>query len=222
GPVDSAFRRDGDPCLAPDRQQVPADHRAAQPEHGDPGRRLAVRSARQGPRPCRLVDTDQPHLPCCSPCPDDGAPDPGAKDHILAGSVTFTAIVLAGSRPGRDYFAEQFGNDMKALIAVAGEPMVRRPVRALLASESVGSLVLLSQAPERIAAVVPADPRVTFRKSGGTIAETMLALCDDPTTRWPMIVPTADHALLDPATVDEFAGTAHRAGIRLGVGGRAV
>ena len=50
--------------------------------------------------------------------------------------MTYTAILLAGSRPGRDHFAEQFGTDMKALIAVAGEPMVRRPVRALLASNA--------------------------------------------------------------------------------------
>lgn len=136
--------------------------------------------------------------------------------------MKFTAIVLAGSRPGRDHFAEQFGNDMKALIAVAGEPMVRRPVRALLASESIGSVVLLSQAPERIASVVPRDPRVTFRESRGTIAETMLALCDDPTTQWPLVVTTADHALLDPATVDEFLGNSDGADLALGVVERGV
>ena len=47
------------------------------------------------------------------------------------------AVLLAGSRPGRDAFAAQFGTDMKALIAIHGEPMVRRPVRALLGSECV-------------------------------------------------------------------------------------
>ena len=51
--------------------------------------------------------------------------------------MTFTAIVLAGSRPGRDAFAESFGTDLKALIPVAGEPMLRRPVRALLSSRGV-------------------------------------------------------------------------------------
>ena len=39
----------------------------------------------------------------------------------------WTAIVLAGSRPGTDSFAAQHGTDLKALIPVAGTPMVRRP-----------------------------------------------------------------------------------------------
>jgi len=39
----------------------------------------------------------------------------------------------------------QFGNDIKALVAVAGEPMVRRPVRALLASANVERVLVLSQ-----------------------------------------------------------------------------
>jgi GTP:adenosylcobinamide-phosphate guanylyltransferase len=131
--------------------------------------------------------------------------------------VKATAIVLAGSRPGRDHFAEQFGTDMKALIAVGGEPMVRRPVRALLASESIARVLILSQTPERIADVVPSDQRIKFRESRGTIAETMLELCDDGGTQWPLLVTTADHALLDPATVDEFAKASQRADVAIGV-----
>ena len=134
----------------------------------------------------------------------------------------FTAIVLAGSRPGRDHFAEQFGTDMKALIPICGEPMVRRPVRALLASRAVGSVVLLSQSPDRIAAVIPSDPRVSFRESQGTIAETMLKLCDDPETRWPLLVTTADHALLDQGMVDDFCSGALRADVAVGVVERAI
>jgi GTP:adenosylcobinamide-phosphate guanylyltransferase len=135
--------------------------------------------------------------------------------------VKFTAIVLAGSRPGRDAFAEQFGTDLKALIAVAGEPMVRRPVRSLLASPSIGQIIVLSQAPDRIADVVPEDPRIEFRESRGTIAETMLGLLDDPTIEWPLLVTTADHALLDAATIDEFALGASAADIAIGVVERA-
>ena len=136
--------------------------------------------------------------------------------------MKFTAIVLAGSRPGRDHFAEQFGNDMKALIAVGGEPMVRRPVGALLTSASIAKVIIVSQAPERIAAVVPNDPRVSFRKSRKTIAQTILELCDDPETAWPLLVTTADHALLDGATVDEFAREAAGADVSIGVVERGV
>jgi GTP:adenosylcobinamide-phosphate guanylyltransferase len=135
--------------------------------------------------------------------------------------VKFTAIVLAGSRPGRDAFAEQFGTDLKALIPVGGEPMVRRPVRALLESRSIGQVIVLSQTPDRIANVVPNDPRIAFRESGGTIAETMLGLLNDAAIQWPLLVTTADHALLDPPTIEEFAHGASGADIAIGVVERA-
>jgi len=136
--------------------------------------------------------------------------------------VKYTAIVLAGSRPGRDPFAAQFGNDIKALVAVAGEPMVRRPVRALLASANVRRVVILSQAPDRIADVIPKDARIGFRKSAATIAQTMLAICRDPETRWPLLVTTADHALLDASIVDEFCSGAAGADLAVGVVERGV
>ena len=131
--------------------------------------------------------------------------------------MSWTAVVLAGSRPGRDAFAESFGTDLKALIPVAGEPMVRRPVRALLASQNVGRVLVLSQSPERIASALPHDPRIECRESRGTIAETILGLLDDPATQWPLLVTTADHALLDTVTVDEFCVASDSSDIAIGV-----
>ena len=132
-----------------------------------------------------------------------------------------TALVLAGSRPGRDAFAQSFGTDLKALIPVGGEPMVRRPVRALIESASIGKILILGQAPERIAAALPEDPRIEVGKSAGTIAGTVLGLLDDPATQWPLLVTTADHALLDPAIVDEFCNAAKAADVAIGVVERA-
>jgi GTP:adenosylcobinamide-phosphate guanylyltransferase len=131
--------------------------------------------------------------------------------------VKYTAVVLAGSRPGRDYFAEQFGTDLKALIAISGEPMVRRPMRALLASGSIARVLVLSQTPDRIASVIPKDARVRFGQSQGTIAETLLRLLDDQSVEWPLLVTTADHALLDPATIDEFAREAASNDVAIGL-----
>jgi GTP:adenosylcobinamide-phosphate guanylyltransferase len=122
--------------------------------------------------------------------------------------MKYTAVVLAGSRPGRDAFAESFGTDLKALLPVAGEPMVRRPVRALLEAEDIGNIIVLSQSPERIAEVLPDDPRIELRKSEATIATTMLELCLDNRTQWPLLITTADHALLDVETIDEFCACA--------------
>ena len=131
--------------------------------------------------------------------------------------MKYTAVVLAGSRPGRDAFAAQFGTDIKALVAIRGEPMVRRPVRALLASESIGQVIVLSQAPERIAAVLSSNPRLSLRESSGTIAQTLLGLIDDPAIAWPLLVTTADHALLEPAMIEQFTRGASKADIAVGV-----
>jgi GTP:adenosylcobinamide-phosphate guanylyltransferase len=135
--------------------------------------------------------------------------------------VSYTAIVLAGSRPGGDPLAEHFGTDLKPLIPVAGEPMVRRPVRALLGSECIGNVVVLSQSPDRIRAALPEDRRLTVRASDDTIASTLLALCWDRSVAWPLLVTTADHALLDPAMIDEFCRAANGADIAVGVVERA-
>ena len=135
--------------------------------------------------------------------------------------MKYTAIVLAGARPGRDAFAEQFGTDLKALIPVGGEPMVRRPVRALLASKSIGKVIVLSQAPQPIADALPDDPRISSSLSTATIAATILALCDDARIAWPLLVTTADHALLDAATIDEFCAASGGADIAIGLVERA-
>ena len=131
--------------------------------------------------------------------------------------MTYTAVVLAGSRPGRDTFAERYGATTKALIPIAGEPMVIRPVRALLNSKRISSVLVLTQAPDIIAPALPEDKRIQVRASSATIASTMLALCEDSSAQWPLLVTTADHALLDTATVDEFCGGAEARDIAVGV-----
>jgi len=135
--------------------------------------------------------------------------------------MIWTAVVLAGSRPGGDPFAHEFGTDLKALISVAGEAMVRLPVRALLESRTVGKILVLSQAPERVANALPRERRVEVRASKGTIAETMLGLMHDEQIEWPLLVTTADHALLDAATVDEFCVAASGADLAIAVVERA-
>lgn len=134
--------------------------------------------------------------------------------------MSWTAIVLAGSRPGRDAFAESFGTDLKALIPVGGVPMVRRVAETLLATR-VGNIVVLTKAVERIASVLPNDRRISVRPSRGTIAESMLDLIGDPAVEWPLLVTTADHALLEAATVDEFAAAAEGSDIAIAVVERA-
>jgi GTP:adenosylcobinamide-phosphate guanylyltransferase len=128
-----------------------------------------------------------------------------------------TALLLAGSRPGGDPFAKRYGVDAKALIPILGEAMVLRPLRALLASKTVGAVRILTQEPDLIAPVLFDDDRWSIEPSSGTIAETLERICNDERTRWPLLVTTADHALLDEAMVDQFCAEGEGADLALGV-----
>ena len=116
----------------------------------------------------------------------------------------WTALLLAGSRPGGDPLTRSFGIDYKPLIPIEGEPMVLRPLRALLASPSVDAVRVLTQDPSRIAEVLPEGTRTVVEESQATIASTLSAICADPATRFPLLVTTADHALLTPRMIEDF------------------
>lgn len=131
------------------------------------------------------------------------------------------ALVLAGSRPGGDPFAAAHGVAAKALIPVAGEAMLLRPVRALLGSARIASVRVLAQDAALLRPILPADPRLSVERSGATIAATIEAIIADPATRWPLLVTTADHALLDGAMIDDFCGRAAGAGLAIGLVERA-
>ncbi len=133
------------------------------------------------------------------------------------GDVKWTALVLAGSRPGRDEFAECHGTDLKALIPVCGVAMVVRPVRALLAADMISQVRVLAQQRERIAAVLPDHPKLSVAVSGETIAATLEAILADPQTSFPLLVTTADHALLDVEMISGFCSAAAGADVAIGL-----
>jgi GTP:adenosylcobinamide-phosphate guanylyltransferase len=135
--------------------------------------------------------------------------------------VSWTAIVLAGSRPGPDPFAQAYGTDLKALIPIGGTPMITRPVAALLAAPSISHVRILAQQPDRLAAALPSDPRLSIERSGDTIATTLDRILSDPSSRYPLFVTTADHALLDPAMITDFCAKAEGADLVIGLVERA-
>jgi GTP:adenosylcobinamide-phosphate guanylyltransferase len=120
----------------------------------------------------------------------------------------WTAFLLAGSRPAGDPLAQSMTIGHKALIPVAGEPMVLRPLRALLASPEVGNIIVLTQNPADLRPVLPDDERISIRASSGTIAQTVAEQLADRAAQFPVLVTTADHALLEPAMIAEFTAQA--------------
>ena len=129
----------------------------------------------------------------------------------------WSALLLAGSRPGGDPFAAGYGTNLKPLIPLGGKPLVAWPVAALLAAPEVREVLVLTQAVEQIAAVLPKDARLKVAPSGATIAATLEAIMADPGTRFPLLVTTADHVLLDPAMISDFCAQAAGADLAIGV-----
>ena len=129
----------------------------------------------------------------------------------------WTALLLAGSRPGGDPFAAAHGVAAKALIPVAGSAMIMRPVRALLSNSRIDSVRVLAQDCAPLTGALPDDGRLSVEASGETIATTIEAIVADPATRWPVLVTTADHALLTSAMIDDFCSRAEGADLAIGL-----
>lgn len=124
-------------------------------------------------------------------------------------SPGWTALVLAGQRPGIDPVAAQFGLVAKALVPVAGELMLDRVLMALADTPQIARIVVLAQDAAQLLAHpelawAAAEPRITTRTSGRTISGSVHDAVRDPAIGLPVLVTTADNVMLTPATVAEF------------------
>ena len=119
-------------------------------------------------------------------------------------SGPIAAIVLAGSRPGPDPLLAGTGVSTKALLPVAGQPMLVHVVAALRAAPEVGTITILAQD----SAALAADPGLAgfadlhFAESGQGISRSLAAAL--PPGDDPLLVTTADNVLLTPAMIAEF------------------
>ncbi len=114
----------------------------------------------------------------------------------------YTALVLAGTRPGGDPLARYAGVSHKALIEVGGEPMLLRVLRALAASHSVARIVVAIDRADVMAGLPYCGKPVTVvPAAGGPSASVAQVLHSEGA---PLLVTTADHALLQSEWIDEF------------------
>lgn len=138
----------------------------------------------------------------------------------------WTAIVLAGERPEGDPLAKELDVPAKALIEIAGKTMLSRVVQALLDSSKVKTVLVLAQQIDRIASAEPSDilndPRVRLAQSGNGIATSVEAVVGTGQAPWPVLVTTADNALLTSGRVDEFLAQVGQADVAVGLGERSI
>ena len=139
------------------------------------------------------------------------------------GAGAFAAVVLGGDRRADDPVARGAGVLSKSLVPVGGRAMVLRVLDALGASRQVGMRILCGPARSalahdaelgrRIAAgeITWIEPRATPSLSAEAALETIPAGV-------PVLLTTADHALLRPEIVDDFCVRARAAAADVAVG----
>lgn len=137
-------------------------------------------------------------------------------------SEPFTAIVLAGSREEGDPVAEAANAPCKAVVDVAGTPMLLRVVDALSRAASVGPVIVagLPDAALEIPGIRAGLARHhAARVAGGESPSATVAkvIAEVPRSR-PVLVTTADHALLEPGIVDAFAAGAGKCRADVAIG----
>ncbi|MDO9314982.1 MAG: nucleotidyltransferase family protein [Burkholderiaceae bacterium] len=136
-----------------------------------------------------------------------------------------TALILAGTRTGGDPLATYAGVSHKALIEVGGRTMIERVVGALAAVPEVARIVVAIERPELLIGLpglqAPActKPLATMSTESGPSATVAAALAREGT---PLLVTTADHALLQTPWLLEFlAACPPDADVTLGLARRA-
>ena len=135
----------------------------------------------------------------------------------------YTAVVLAADRSSGDPLTEAAGVPSKCLVPAGGKPMVLRVLDALQEAEEVRAVILCG--PQR--AIVEGTPALEARIASGKVtwvanrespsSSTSYVLQAVPGTS-PVLVTTADHALLTAPMVDHFCSQAHATGADIVVG----
>ena len=133
----------------------------------------------------------------------------------------WTAIILAGQRPGIDPLADAFGETFKALVQVGGRPMVARVVETMLSVAEVSRIVILCQQPEMMRAVLPDHPKLSYVESQSGISQSILTVAGTEAAPWPLFVTTADHPLLTNDMIAHFLAASAGADVAVGMVERA-
>ena len=133
----------------------------------------------------------------------------------------WTAIILAGQRPGIDPLASAFGETFKALVQVGGRPMVARVVETALGISAISKVVILCQRPDAIKAVLPDHPKLSYVESQSGISQSILSIAGAEAAPWPLFVTTADHPLLTAEMITHFLEASDGVDVAVGMVERA-
>ncbi len=123
----------------------------------------------------------------------------------MTGDYTITAAILAGQRPGIDPLAAASGQEFKALVSVAGRPMVAHVLHTLVTHPRIDKVLLLAQDCDVILAGLndaglAGNAKIIPLNSPNSISQAVAAAVS--ATDGPLLLTTADHVLLSHAMID--------------------
>lgn len=137
----------------------------------------------------------------------------------------YTALVLAGRRSGHDPLAEAAGAPHRALLDIHGRPMLERVLHTLAATPCIRQIIvsidtpwLLDRFPGITALRDSDDVRLVVVEATDSPSRSVLAILDEGSSEQPLLVTTADHALLTVEMVEYFLAQAEERGGDLAVG----
>ncbi len=122
----------------------------------------------------------------------------------------YTAIVLAGKRPGVDPVAAANGEIYKAMVLVAGKPMLTHVVSAVCRSDRIAHLIIvagegLADIQTVTGFVDAADGKpVSTVTAKQTLSDSVLGAIASQPEGTKFLVTTSDHPLLTTEMVDDF------------------
>jgi len=124
-------------------------------------------------------------------------------------STKWKVLVLAASRGPNDPMAQRYGVSHKCLIEVGGKPMLARVVETLLSHKQIGAVGISVENEEVIeTALGKASGKVQFYQSlnsaPASVLDALQLMAKDEDGEGPVLVTTADHALLDHNMLDYF------------------
>lgn len=132
----------------------------------------------------------------------------------------YTALVMAGTRPGGDPMARAAGVSHKCLLPVDGRPMILHVIEALLRSPSIGRVAISIESPEILEALPLGAERARIQTlpSAETPSLSVLKAVEALGSPLPLLVTTADHPLLQPALIERFCREAEAGGADISAG----
>jgi GTP:adenosylcobinamide-phosphate guanylyltransferase len=126
------------------------------------------------------------------------------------GMTTFTALLVAGKRPGVDPLAAHFGQAYKVLVPIDGEAMLSRVAKTLVTHPRISRVLVLAQ--ERQPLIEHPDtlwladhPKIQFETGGDSVSAAVSGALSRNPSAYPVLLTTADHPLLSHAMLDAVA-----------------